>query len=187
MTEMLINERIRARTVRLVENDEHQSTVINFNEALSRARKQNLDLVLVAPGDPPICRILDADKFRFERKKIEREQAKRQREMTIETKEIQLRPVTNENNVSIKAKRARGFLEEGNKVKIVVRFKGREWSHKDWGREMIQKFLSEVGDYKIDRPLHEGDADLTIVLASIISKSDLVKQRDTRLTKTRGP
>jgi translation initiation factor IF-3 len=126
-------------------------------------------------SDPPVCRILDADRFRFEKKKAEKELAKRQREMAIDTKEIQLRPVTDDNDILVKARRAKGFLGEGDKVKVVVRFRGRERSHKDWGRNMIERFLSEIGDHKIDRPISEGEADMTIILSSLISKADLVK------------
>lgn len=175
-SELLINERIRARTIRLIDGD-RQLGVIPLQEALALARRQGLDLVLIAGGDPPVCRILDADRFRFERKKSEREQARRQREMTIETKEIQLRPVTDDNDLLIKAKRARGFLEEGDKVKVTVRFRGRERSHRNWGRQMIERFLSHIGDHKIDKPMADGDSDLTIILASVISKADLLKRR----------
>lgn len=171
-----MNERIRAQIVRLVET-EQQSRVLSLREAISQARHQGLDLVLVAPGDPPVCRILDADKFRFQSKKAEREQAKRQRAMMVETKEIQLRPVTDVNDISIKARRARGFLDEGDKVRVVVRFRGRERSHKDWGVQMINRFLTEVGEHKVDRAMSDSDSDLTIVLASLVSKADLVKRR----------
>lgn len=173
-----INEHIRARAVRLLDGD-RQLGIFSFHDAYSKARSQNLDLVMVAPGlteaDPPICRILDADRFRFEKKKAEKITAKRQREMTVDTKEIQLRPVTNDNDLLVKAKRAKAFLEEGDKVKVVVRFRGRERTHKDWGRFMIKKFLGEIGEHKIDRPLSENDGDMTIVLASLISKADLAK------------
>lgn len=176
MSELLVNERIRARTIRLIDGD-RQLGVFPLHEALAQARRQGLDLVLIAGGDPPVCRILDADRFRFERKKSEREQARRQREMTIETKEIQLRPVTDDNDLLIKARRARTFLEEGDKVKVTVRFRGRERSHRNWGRQMIERFLSHIGDHKIDKPMADGDSDLTIILASVISKADLLKRR----------
>jgi len=174
LTEILINERIRARTIRLIDGDS-QLGVFPFNDALTRARKQGLDLVMVAAGDPPVCRILDADRFRFERKKHEREQARRQRVLMIETKEIQLRPVTDENDLLVKAKRARGFLQEGDRVLVRVRFKGRERTHKSYGHQMIQRFLTHVGEHKIDRPLTDGE-DLTIILASLVSKADVVKR-----------
>ena len=177
MSDMVINERIRARNVRLVEDD-RVIGVMALNDALARARKQGLDLVLMQEGEIPVCRVLDADRFRYAKKKAERESAKRQRAMAIETKEIQLRPVTDANDVSIKAKHARRFLEEGDKVKIIIKFKGRERTHKDWGRSMMTRFLSEVGEHKIDKPLYEGDSDMTIILASVISKSELLKQKE---------
>ncbi len=177
MTDILINERIRgARTVRLID-DNLPSEVVQFHEALSRARNQGLDLVLMAPGDPPVCRIIDGDRFRYEKKKADREQAKRQREMTVVLKEIQLRPVTDDNDLSIKAKRARGFLAEGDKVKVIIKFKGRERSHKDRGRLMLTKFLSEIGEHKVDKPISD-EGDLMMILAPMVSKSDLVKQKE---------
>jgi len=175
LSDFLVNERIRARTIRLVDGD-RQVGVLQFNEALAKARHQGLDLVLVAAGDPPICRILDADRFRFERKKSEREQARHQRLITVETKEIQLRPVTDENDLLIKAKRARGFLDGGDRVKVIVRFRGRERAYKYHGQQIIERFLTHVGDHKIDKPMMGGDSDLTIILGSVISKADIVKR-----------
>jgi translation initiation factor IF-3 len=176
LTDILVNERIRVRTVRLIDGDK-QLGIFPLNEALSRAYRQGLDLVMVAAGDPPVCRIVEAGRFVYERKKAEREQARRRRVMMVETKEIQLRPVTDDNDLLIKAKRARGFLDEGDKVKVIVKFKGRERSHKEWGRQVIQRFLSAVGGHKVDKPLADGEADLTIVLGSLISKSELVKRK----------
>jgi len=172
----VINERIRARTVRLLDGD-RQIGVLSYHEALTKARTQGLDLVQIAVGDPPVCRILDADHFRFERSKLEREQARRQRAMTVETKEIQLRVATNENDLLIKARRARSFLNEGDKVKITVRFRGRERSHRDYGQQMIARFLVHLGEHRIDKAIAESHDDMTIILASHISKADLLKQR----------
>jgi translation initiation factor IF-3 len=171
-----MNERIRAQTIRLVDGD-RQVGVLQFHDALAQARMKGLDLVLIAAGDPPVCRILDADRFRFEQKKSEREQARRQRELTIDTKEIQLRPATDDNDLMIKVRRARGFLQDGDKVKVIVRFRGRERSHRNFGRQIIERFLTYVGDHKIDRPLSDGDSDLTVILASVIAKADLIKRR----------
>lgn len=176
MNDFLVNERIRARTIRLIDGD-RQVGILQFHDALARARKQGLDLVVIAPGDPPVCRILDADRFRFERKKNEREQARRQRVMTIDTKEIQLRPVTDDNDLLVKVKRARSFLDEGDKVKVTVRFRGRERVHRSQGRQIIERFLSYVGDHKIDKPMADGESDLTIILASMLSKAELAKRK----------
>lgn len=175
--DMLINGRIVARTIRLIAED-GQTIVTSHSDAMTQARRQGLDLMLVAAGDIPVCRILDATRYRYERKKTEREQAKRQREMAIDTKEIQLRPVTDQNDLLVKVRRAKSFLGEGNKVKVIVRFRGRERHHRDHGRRMIERFLSEVGEHKIDKAMADGDSDLTIILGSVISKAELIKQRD---------
>lgn len=174
---ILTNERIKARMVRLIfENG--QTELATHTDAMLRARRQGLDLIVVAEGDQPVCRILDADRFRYERKKTEREQARRQRVMAIDTKEIQLRPVTDQNDLLVKVKRAKSFLEVGDRVKLTVRFRGRERHHRDYGRRMIERFLSEVGDHKVDRAITDGESDVTIILASVLSKADLFKQRE---------
>jgi translation initiation factor IF-3 len=173
---MLINHDIKSKAIRLISED-GQTTLISFADAMMSARKQGLDLMQVATGDPPVCRIIDADRYRFERKKTEREQARRQREMAIDTKEIQLRPVTDKNDLLVKVKRAKSFLEDGNKVKLTVRFRGRERHHRDYGRRIIERFLVEVGEHRVDKPLADGDSDLTIILGSVVSKADLIKQR----------
>ena len=175
MLDFTINEAIRARTVRLLDGE--QPTVLNLNEALSLARQRNLDLVQIAEADMPVVKILDADHYRYERKKAEREQAKRQREMTIETKEIQLRPVTTDYDLKIKAARAKAFLAEGDKVKVVVRFRGRERSHLQHGRDMIAKFLDEVGEHKVERPVSHGGGDMSVFLAPVTSKAELKRQK----------
>lgn len=177
MSELIINEKIRSKTIRLIDGD--FQGVISTYEGISRARKQNLDLVITADGEPPICKILDADKFRYDKKKNEREFAKQQRAMIIETKEIQLRPVTDEHDIDTKAKHARKFLDDGNRVRIVIKFKGRERHHKDLGREIIELFLSKIGEYKVDKPLTSGDADFIMILSSVLSKSEIVKQKKT--------
>jgi translation initiation factor IF-3 len=172
-----MNERIRAQSVRLIETDGRQTGVVPFYEALRRARSLGLDLVQVAKGDVPVCKILDADRWRFEQAKAAREQSRRQREMQVETKEVQLRPVTDDNDLGVKSRRARGFLAEGDKVKVVVRFKGRERAHRDEGRKVVERFLAMVGDHKVDSPLQNGEKDMVMVLAPIVSKSEIVRAR----------
>jgi len=174
--ELLTNEKIRARTVRLI-SDDGQTILIAYHEAMNSARRLGLDLMMIAAGDPPVCRIIDADRFRFERKKSEREQARKQREMAIDTKEIQLRPVTDHNDLLVKVRRAKGFLDEGNKVKLIVRFRGRERHHREYGRRIIERFLAEVGEHRVDKPLIDGESDLTIILGSVVSKAELIKQK----------
>jgi len=170
-TELIVNEKITAKQVKLIVDDKMVG-IVSIKEALNRARDRGLDLVVVADGEYPVCRILNVDRFRFERAKAEREQARRQRELTVETKEIQLRPVIGEADLLIKAKRAKNFLDGGDKVKVIVRFKGREKTHKSEGRRVIDHFLSVIGEHKIDKPLAEGDSELIIILASNVTKSD---------------
>lgn len=175
-TQLLMNERIRGALVRLVADDGSQIGIFPVREALSRARSTNLDLVQVAPGDPPVCRILDGGKYLFERKKAEREQARRQREMTVDIKEIQLRPTINDNDLLIKARKALEFLSDGDKVKVVLRFRGREQSHKNEGRKVIDRFLESVVDYKIDRPVSDQGRDMIFVLAPVKTKAELLNE-----------
>lgn len=124
-----------------------------------------------------MCRIIDVDRWRFERAKTEREQARRQRELAIEIKEIQLRPVTDANDIMVKSRRARDFLMGGDKVKLVVRFRGRERSHRDEGRRIVERFLTALGEHKVDRPLTDGDRDMTMILAPMVSKAERRKER----------
>lgn len=175
---MSVNERIRARQVRIVDDEGKQVGVLPTREALFRARGQGLDLVQVSvTGDTAVCRILDAGKFLFDRKKQERESARRQRELQIEIKEVQLRPGTDDHDLAVKGKRAREFLAEGDKVKVVVRFRGRERAHKDLGHKVVAEFLAFVGEHKIERPLTDMGRDMQMVLAPVKSKSDLVRER----------
>ena len=176
MNEIIFNERITAKQVKLIiENT--MIGIVSIKEALRRAREKGLDLVVIAEdGEQPVCRILNLDRFRFEKAKQERIQARKQRELTVETKEIQLRPVTGEADLLVKAKKTKNFLDFGDKVKVSVRFRGREKTHKEEGIKVINKFLSEIGDHKIDKPLIEGDTDLTIILASNITKAEKNKQ-----------
>ena len=117
---------------------------MSAKEALALAEKANLDLVKIAPGaNPPVCKIMDYGKFRFEREKREKEAKKKQQ--TVELKEIQLSCRIDTHDFETKARNAVKFLTAGNKVRVVVRFKGREMSHMDLGREVLEKF--QMTDY----------------------------------------
>lgn len=172
-----VNDRIRARNVRIVDENGNQLGVVPFRDALNLANGQSLDLIQISGGEVPVCRLGDAGKFLFERKKVQRENARRQRELHVEIKEVQLRPVTDTNDLLVKARRANDFLADGDKVKIVVRFRGRERAHKDQGRQIIDEFLSQIIEYKIDRAISDGGKDLNLVIAPVKSKSDLRKER----------
>jgi translation initiation factor IF-3 len=168
-----VNERIRAREVRLVGDAGEQLGVHLTHVALSEARKLGMDLVEIqANATPPVCRIVDYGKFRFELSKSEKERAKKMREAQIDTKEIQLRPVTDDHDVGVKAKRAREFLADGDRVKIVVKFKGRELAHKEIGRRVLDAFLDAVGEHRVEKPPAMSERNLIALVAPMPKKAD---------------
>ena len=169
--DLIVNERITAKQVKLIV-DEKMIGVLSTRDAMFRARERGLDLIVVSDGEIPICRLLNADRYRYERAKAEREHNRKQRELMIETKEIQLRPVIGEADLAIKARKASVFLANGDKVKLVMRFKGREKSHKNEGRKIIDNFLTMLTDYRIDKPLSDGDSEMIIILGSNVNKAD---------------
>ena len=139
---------IRVREVRVVDEEGQQLGVLPIYEALRLARERNLDLVEVAPNAvPPVCRLLDFGKFQYERQKKEREARKAQR--IIEIKEIRLRPRTGEHDLDVKVRQALAFLQEGCKVKVTVRFRGREITHPEIARDQLVQFGEKVGDAAI--------------------------------------
>ena len=143
--EMQINDEIRAKEVRLVGADGEQLGILSIENAQKAAYDKGLDLVLMAPqATPPVCRIMDYGKYRFERDKKEKEARKKQQ--TIEVKEIQLSCRIDTHDFETKVNHARKFLTAGNKVKVILRFKGREMSHQELGREMLSRFEEACQD-----------------------------------------
>ena len=144
---MTINEEIRFKEVRVVGVDGEAIGIMSSDAALKLAYDQGYDLVLMAPqAQPPVCRIMDYGKFRFERDKKEKEAKKKQQ--VVELKEIQLSCRIDTHDFETKARHAQRFLEAGNKVRVVMRFKGREMSHVSIGQEIMTKFqesCSELG------------------------------------------
>lgn len=119
------NERIRVRSVRVIDEEGRQAGILDTEDAIEMARERGLDLVEVAPNaDPPVCRFMDFGKYKFEAKKRQSEARKKQ--TVVQIKEIKIRPKTDDHDVDFKLRKARQFLEEGNKVKVTVRFRGRE-------------------------------------------------------------
>ncbi len=140
-----INERIRAKEVRLIDENGQQIGIVPLREALSVAQDRGLDLVEVAPNaDPPVCRIMDYGKYLYERAKKERK-AKKTRK-AAEVKEIRLRPKTGEHDVAFKIRDARRFLDDGCKVKVRVRFRGREITYPELGLKMLERIAGELED-----------------------------------------
>jgi len=151
--------------VRLIDENGAQVGIVQLREALAIAEERGLDLVEVAPNAvPPVCKIADYGKLRYEQTKKEREARKNQKQ--AELKEVRLKPKTDEHDLEVKAKQARRFLLAGDKVKFTVRFRGREIFHPDIGREMLEQMAEELRDIASveQRPLMEGRA-LSLLLA----------------------
>ncbi len=165
--EHLINEEITVAQVRLVGEDGEQLGIVPIDQAQNLSIDKGLDLVMIAPkAEPPVCRIMDYGKFRFEQEKREKEAKKKQQ--IVETKEIQLSCNIGDHDFQTKLNHAVRFLKEGNKVKVCVRFKGREMRHTELGMDVITKFAEAASDYaQIDKkPVLEG-RNLTLFLAPI--------------------
>ena len=155
--DMQINEDIRLKAIRVVGVDGEQLGIMSSDAALRMAYDKGLDLVMMAPqADPPVCRIMDYGKFRFEKEKREKEAKKKQ--TVVELKEIQLSCRIDVHDFETKANHAKKFLSQGNKVRVVLRFKGREMSHQEIGMEVLGKFeeaCSEFGTVE-KRPVLDG-------------------------------
>ena len=138
-----INAAIRANQVRVVGEDGEMLGVLSRKEALDRALEVGLDLVEVSPdAEPPVCKILDYGKYKYqEQKKLA---AARKKQKVVEIKEIKVRPVTDENDYQVKLRAMKRFIEEGNKVKVVLRFKGREISHHELGLRVLERVKSDM-------------------------------------------
>lgn len=160
-----INRRINAREVRLIDEEGTQVGIVSTREAMAMAEERGLDLVEVAPNAiPPVCRIMDYGKFRYEQTKKEREARKNQKQ--VELKQIRLEPKTDDHDLDVKAKQARRFLMDGDKVKFNLRFRGREIFHPEIGREILEQMSERLNDIAVieQRPLMEGRV-LSLLLA----------------------
>ena len=160
-----INERIRAKEVRLIDAKGENVGVVSIDEALKQAYEADMDLVEVAPqADPPVCRVIDYGKFLYERTKKEKEAKKAQTK--VEIKEIRLRPKTTEHHRGFKVRDARRWLEEGKKVKVRIRFRGRERDYPELAMEDLKEIASELEDVGVveQSPSFEGRT-LLMVLA----------------------
>lgn len=145
ISELMINEEIRDKEVRLIDENGEQLGVVSGKEALSLAMEKNLDLVKIAPqSKPPVCKIMNYGKYRFDQMKKEKEAKKKQK--TMEIKEVRLSPNIDEHDLNTKLKNAAKFLEKGDKVKVSVRFRGREMTHTEIGREVLNQFAEGISD-----------------------------------------
>ncbi|MDO5411298.1 MAG: translation initiation factor IF-3 [Lachnospiraceae bacterium] len=148
----MINEQIRDKEVRLIGTDGEQLGIMSAKEAMKLAIEADLDLVKIAPGaQPPVCKIIDYGKYRYELARREKEAKKKQR--TIEIKEVRLSPNIDENDLNTKASAARKFITKGNKVKVTLRFRGREMSHVAQSRHILDDFAAKLADVAVvDKP-----------------------------------
>ncbi|MYL34164.1 translation initiation factor IF-3 [Pontibacillus yanchengensis] len=167
---MIVNEKIRAREVRLIDSNGDQLGVKSKNEALDIAANANLDLVMVAPNSkPPVCRIMDYGKYKFEQQKKEKEQRKNQKIINI--KEVRLSPGIEEHDFNTKLRNARKFLSKGDKVKATIRFRGRAITHKELGQEVLDRMAEECKDLSTieTKPKMEG-RNMFMMLAPVNEK-----------------
>ncbi|MDR0709328.1 MAG: translation initiation factor IF-3 [Spirochaetaceae bacterium] len=150
--DLRINEQIRVREVRLIRDEGERQGVISTLEALEIAKSMGLDLVEVAPqAVPPVVKILDYGKYKFENEKKVRDSKKKQK--LLKLKEIRMQPKIDDHDLDFKSKHVREFLGEGNKVKVTVRFRGRELAHTELGLDVLKDVLARVeGDYVMDKP-----------------------------------
>ncbi len=157
--ELKINEAIRAREIRLIQDDGEQ-LVIPLSAALERAEQEDVDLVEVAPqANPPVCKLMNYGKYKFEQDKRLKESKKKQK--LIKLKEIRMQPKIEKHDLEFKTKHVIEFLEEGNKVKVTIRFRGRELAHTELGKVVLMKVIDLLTEKEIafsldKKPLMEG-------------------------------
>ena len=143
--ELPINRQIKASEVQLIGENGEKLGVISFNEALEKAEEKNLDLVLVAPNATPVvCKIMNYGKYKFEQAKKEKEAKKKQK--VLEVKEIRVTPNIEKHDFEFKCRNAKKFIEDGNKVKITVRFRGREVNNSKAGEAVLNNFIEQLGE-----------------------------------------
>ncbi|WP_353340940.1 translation initiation factor IF-3 [Pelagimonas sp. KU-00592-HH] len=159
-----INERIRAPEIRLIGADGENVGVIHPREAYHMAQDAGLDLVEISPNaNPPVCKIMDFGKFKYEQQKRESEARKRQK--IIEVKEVKFRPNTDTHDYDVKMRNVVKFIEKGDKVKVTLRFRGREMAHQNLGRELLERVAEDVKEIgKIENmPKMEGRQMIMII------------------------
>lgn len=154
---LLINDEIKVKEVRVFDEDNNPMGIMDFEKAKAYAYDKGYDIALIAPqAEPPVCRVMDYGKYCYERDKKEKENKKKQQ--TVEVKEVQLSCRIEQHDFNTKVNRAIKFLSEGNKVRVCLRFKGREMAHQDRGNEVIDRFIEACAEYgTVDKkPVLEG-------------------------------
>lgn len=162
--ELVINEKIRDKEVRVISDSGEQLGVMPTKEAQLMASSKSLDLVQISPNaNPPVCKIMDFGKYKYEQARKEKESKKKQKIITV--KEVRLRPGIEQNDLNTKANNAIKFLKKGDKVKVELRFRGRELGHKDIGKEVMLKFIDIVKEFgePTKAPAFEGNNMVVII------------------------
>ena len=159
------NERIRVREVRVIDENGEQLGILPTRQALDTARERGLDLVEVAPNAiPPVCRMMDYGKYRYEQSRRDRESRKNQK--TTELKEVRMKPKIDDHDLATKGRQAMRFLEDGDKVKLSVMFRGREMAHPDIGRDLLLQMADQVGSVAIvEQPPRLEGRSMTMMLS----------------------
>lgn len=175
--DLMINEEIRDREVRLIDENGEQLGVMPTHKALELAEERGLDLAKIQPtAKPPVCKLLDYDKYRYEQSRRERENRKNQRVVSI--KEVQLSATIEENDVLTKAKMATRFLEDGDKVKVTIRFRGRQITHSEIGMKVMHDFAERCQEVSTveRRPLMDG-RHMIMILAPKAAKASFAEKK----------
>ena len=162
--ELLINSEIRAKEVRLIGQDGKQIGIVSLEEAMRHAEETDLDLVNISPkAEPPVCRIMDYGKYRFEQEKKLKEQKKNQK--TIELKEMRLSATIDDHDLETKAKNVQKFLNGGDKVKISIRFRGRQLAHTETGLNVMNRFVELLDNVVVEKSANMEGRNMFMVLA----------------------
>ena len=165
-----INENIRVREVRLIDDEGNQMGIVPTQEALKLAKEKDLDLVEVSPNaNPPVCKILDYGKYRFEQEKKLRDSKKNQK--VLKLKEIRMQPKIGSGDLDTKAKHIQEFLNEGDKVKVTIRFRGRELAHTELGYDVLNEVLKRLTSaYNIDKPAAMDGRNMSMTISAKAAK-----------------
>ena len=178
--DLMINEEIRDREVRLIDENGEQLGVMPTQKAMELAEERGLDLAKIQPtAKPPVCKLMDYDKYRYEQSKRERENRKNQRVVAI--KEVQLSATIEENDVLTKAKMATRFLQDGDKVKVSIRFRGRQITHSEIGMKVMQDFAQRCAEVSSveRRPMMDG-RHMIMILAPKAAKASFAEKKAAR-------
>ncbi len=161
----MINEQIRDREVRLISEDGEQLGVMSAKDAMKLAKEANLDLVKISPNaKPPVCKIIDYGKFRYEQSRKEKEAKKKQK--TTDVKVLRISPNIDQNDLNTKANQARKFITKGDKVKVELRFRGREMAHMGMSKQILDTFFAKVEDIAVvEKPAKLEGRTMTMVLS----------------------